>query len=484
LLDDYESCIMAFEKALVYTEATGYSRMEAFILTGIADVNLELQSYENAQAGYEKALGIAGAIQEHFLQVYILLQQASIAGYTGNFPDGYRLIKLAQESIGPSGSEMESNLCDLEFAALKTMEEKGGEVLKMLENVSLYFKKAGHRAQYDRANIFYIIACIQSNRSEQVIGQMLYLTANLESGAPINGIIAEAAKFPMLLLQSGNDYLQDQFIKLSKQITEFITQIPKAKKFIRENTHRIQLTAPKIFVRSLGKMQVKINEHLVIKSEWQTQAAKNLLFILLAHPEGMTKDEICLIFWPDASPDEARFRFKNTVYRLRKAIGKSCILLEQDYYRFNNKLDYEYDIELFLKELAAASREKDPENKIIRLKAGIKYYGGQYLPEIDEEWVYNLREVLHQNFISALLQLAEVYLGKNQLDLALETCQNALKEDNLLEDTYRLAFRIYASMGNTGGLVRLYQACVETLDREISASPSRQTQELYKNLVK
>jgi len=134
--------------------------------------------------------------------------------------------------------------------------------------------------------------------------------------------------------------------------------------------------------------------------------------------------------------------------------------------------------------LAAASREKDPEMRINHLKAGIKYYGGRYLPEIDMEWVDNLREVLHQNYISALLQLAEAYLESNQLEPALETCQIALKEDNLLEDTYRLAFRIYAEMGNTGGLVKLYQSCVDTLDREISASPSRQTQDLYKSLVK
>jgi len=296
MLGDYENCIMAFEKALVYTESTGYSRMEAFILTGIADVNLDLQSYENAQAGYEKALGIAGTIQEHFLQVYILLQQASIAGYSGKFAEGYRLVKLAQELVGTIGSEMESNLCDLEFAALKTMENKGIEVQKVLERVSQYFKKAGHKAQYDRAVIFMIIAGIQSHKIDQIISQMLYLTASLESGAPVNGIIAEASKFASLLLQPGNDYLQDKYLILARYVNEFIAQIPKAKKFIRENSHRIQLSAPKYFVRSLGKMQVKINEHLVTKSEWQTQAAKNLLFILLAHPEGMTKDEICLIF--------------------------------------------------------------------------------------------------------------------------------------------------------------------------------------------
>ncbi|MBA4420447.1 MAG: hypothetical protein C0391_04810 [Anaerolinea sp.] len=484
LIGDYENGILSFEKALNYSQSTGYTRMEAFILTGISDVYTELQTYDNAKLGYEKATMLADAVQEHFLQVYILVQQAALAGYCENYTEGYRLIKQANTLIGLSGSEMEKYLCNLEFAGLKIAEGKGNEVIKLLETTTAFFKKEGHRVQCDKAYLYLIIACMQNQQMDKVVGPLLYIIANVDSDIPSAGLVATAARFQDIFTNNNLGFMQEQVEKLSTKIAEFTGLLPKYRKFLRENSKAIPVVAPRLFIRSMGKMLVKINDHNITNSEWQTQAAKNLFFMLLAHPEGMTKEEISILFWPEASPQDAKFRFKNTVYRLRKAIGKECVLLEQDYYRFNNKLDYEYDLELFLKEVAAAARESDPEQKILHTKAAIKQYAGKYLPEVDEEWVLGLREVLHQNYIATLLQLSEAYLEKSLYDLALELCQKALQEDNLLEDTYRLAFRIYASMGNKVGLVRLYQSCVDTLEKEISTSPSRQTQDLYKSLLK
>jgi two-component SAPR family response regulator len=205
--------------------------------------------------------------------------------------------------------------------------------------------------------------------------------------------------------------------------------------------------------------------------------------MLLAHPEGMTKDEISLIFWPDASADEAKFRFKNTMYRMRRAVGKETVLLEQDIYRFNNRFDYEYDVEQFLKANAAAVRSQDPREKLSHYREAIKLYKGNYLNEIEETWVLNPREYLRQNYLSILLNAAEIYLKVEKYDQALEYCQRALDEDNLLEDAYRLALRTFAAMGNQVGLIRQYQRCVDTLEREINAPPSEKTRALYQSLL-
>jgi two-component SAPR family response regulator len=229
---------------------------------------------------------------------------------------------------------------------------------------------------------------------------------------------------------------------------------------------------------------VQANNQVITSSMWQTQAARDLFFMLLAHPEGMTKEEISLIFWPDASTEEIKFRFKNTVYRLRRALGKESVILEQDIYRFNNCLDYEYDVEIFLKEYALASKAKDPLQKLSHFREAVKYYRGNYLPDVVETWALTPRENLKQNFVSVLLQVSEIYLNQSNYDLALEYCQRALTEDNLLEDAYRLALRIFAAQGNRAALVRQYQRCVEVLEREISAEPSPQTQALYNELIR
>jgi LuxR family transcriptional regulator, maltose regulon positive regulatory protein len=179
-----------------------------------------------------------------------------------------------------------------------------------------------------------------------------------------------------------------------------------------------------------------------------------------------------------------KFRIKNTVYRLRHAVGKEAVLLDQDHYRFNNRLDYEYDVEHLLRENALAQQARDTIQKLSHYRESIKLYRGQFLPEIDETWVLAPRESLQQIFLNNLLQVSEIYLTMNKYELALEFCQRALEEDDCLEAAYRLSLRIYGAMGNRAGIVRQYQRCLETLQREINIEPSPQTRDLYQELIK
>ena len=483
LMGDYENAILSFDKALNYAQATKYTRMEAFIFTGIADIFVELQALEQAQIGYDKALKLATDSQEHFLQVYILVQRASLLGQIGNLAEGYKCIDKARILIGTSGSEMEKSLCDLEFAGLDLIGGNIKESIPLLEDACAYFKKEGHKVQCDRTHLYLTLAYIKTNQPEKLIEHLLQIISIIDEDLPSAGLIAISSRFQSDLQNCKIGYLQEKLNHLFEKIDEFNNNLPKIRKFLRENSRGIPFAPPKIFIRSLGKMQVSINNQIISNSDWQTQAAKDLFFMLMAHPEGMTKDEICLVFWPDASPDDAKFRFKNTVYRLRRAVGKDSVILEQDFYRFNYKIDYEFDVELFLRDNASAARETDPAKKRAYLKEAISNYGGKYLPEIEENWVHNLRENLNQNYISSLLQLSELFLIEGNTESALDYCQLAIDEDNLLEDSYRLAFRIYAAMGNRAGLVRQYLSCVEVLEREICATPSPQTRDLYHHLL-
>ena len=82
------------------------------------------------------------------------------------------------------------------------------------------------------------------------------------------------------------------------------------------------------------------------------------------------------------------------------------------------------------------------------------------------------------------MQISTIYLSQSNFDLALDYCQRAIREDNLMEDAYRLAMQIYAAMGNRAAMALQYQRCVEVLDREINALPSPKTVELYELLIK
>ncbi|NMB54964.1 MAG: tetratricopeptide repeat protein [Leptolinea sp.] len=484
MMGEYEQASDSFKVALELSRSSGYTRMEAYILTGIADMYTELQADDQAAEAFDMASAMADRLQEHFLQVYIGARSAALAGLRGDISRGYQILQQTQTLINMDGSEMENQLYALELGGLKVLDKKPHEAIPLLDNACTYFGREGHKIQYDRAHLYLILAYHASGQEEKMLEHILHIQASMDTDYPPIALIALSARFKVELNTIRFDYLQSEITRFRALLETFEEKLPVYRRYLRENSQVIPFAPPTLFIRALGRMQVQVNNHKITNAEWQTQAARELFFLLLAHPEGMTREEICVIFWPDASIDEAKFRFKNTIYRLRRAVGKNSVLLDQEIYRFNNKLDYEYDVESFLKANALASQANDPLKKLSHYREAIKLFRGNYLNEIEETWALNPREYLRQNYLNILINAAEIYLKLAKYDQALEYCQRALEEDNLLEDAYRLALRAFAGMGNRVGMIRQYQRCVEVLEREINAAPSQQTQALYQELLR
>ncbi len=252
---------------------------------------------------------------------------------------------------------------------------------------------------------------------------------------------------------------------------------------LRQKASTVPFAPPRLIIRALGKVQVKLSAKSITMADWQTKMARDLFFILLNRPEGMTKEGVGAIFWPDISSDELKLRFKNTIYRVRHAVGKQAIVLQDDYYRFNHGLDYEYDVENFLKEIKQAQRAGTPKEKITHYQAAVRLYKGPFLPESEETWSLSERERLFQYHLETLLQLSEIHLEGGQLQVALDYSQRALEEDPCLEAAHRLAMRIHAAMGNRAAVARQYERCRQALLQEINALPSPQTQTLHDTLM-
>jgi DNA-binding SARP family transcriptional activator len=87
-------------------------------------------------------------------------------------------------------------------------------------------------------------------------------------------------------------------------------------------------------------------------------------------------------------------------------------LYENELYSFNRSLDYEYDVEAFEGFLFQAKLTKEPKMQIELLQKAVSLVHGQFLEDIYATWVIPERERINQEFLSALLELAD--LLKNQ----------------------------------------------------------------------
>ena len=267
----------------------------------------------------------------------------------------------------------------------------------------------------------------------------------------------------------------------SKRLGQRIVSIRRT---LRRHMQSIQLPAASLTIRAFGRAEVDVNGRTLAMSDWRTKSVRDLFFYFLYKQEAVTKEQIGEALWPETTdPQALKWRFKDEIYRLRRAIGKTAFVFDDIYYSFNRTLDYEYDVEAFESHLARAHKAKDIVKHIGWLQKAVDLVHGPYLSEVDALWAVEERERLGQIYISALEELAQLYLDTNQLHRCLSVCQLALNQDRYNETICRFEMSAYATLGDRAAIVRRYQACKAALEEGLGLSPSQETEVLYRDLT-
>jgi two-component SAPR family response regulator len=177
-----------------------------------------------------------------------------------------------------------------------------------------------------------------------------------------------------------------------------------------------------------------------------------------------------------------KLRFKNDIYRLRRAVGREIIVFDDEYYGFNREIDYEYDVEAFDSYTRRARKTTDINARIIHLQKAVHLVQGAYLADVTAEWAAPERERLSLAYADALDELAYLYLNTNQLELCLKICRVALKRDRFHEAIYQIEMRAYKALGDRSAVTRCYQACRAAM-QDLGISPSGETEQIYQELT-
>src|SRR5919106_100213 len=86
--------------------------------------------------------------------------------------------------------------------------------------------------------------------------------------------------------------------------------------------------------RALGRLEIVRDGRPLPSEAWRYAKPRELLLYLLSHAEGRTRDQIGLVFWPDASATQVKNNFHVTLHHMRKALGWSdLIVFDGDRYR-------------------------------------------------------------------------------------------------------------------------------------------------------
>ena len=251
-------------------------------------------------------------------------------------------------------------------------------------------------------------------------------------------------------------------------------------------TAEAKATTAGLRVFALGPARVEKGGHPLDSSPDWIYKPRELLYYLLCHPEGRTKEQIGLALWPDASTEQLRSSFHDTVYRLRRALGgKEWILFEKGRYAFDRSLGYSFDVEAFEGNLSEARRLKDeaPERAIHHLQKATGLYGGDFLEDsADGEWATVRQEELGREYREALLLLGGLLLARGRHAEAAEAYRKAIAHDGFLEEAHRGLMRSRAASGERGRALRHYEELVGLLEEQLGTTLTSETRALHERL--
>src|SRR5687767_10876983 len=174
-----------------------------------------------------------------------------------------------------------------------------------------------------------------------------------------------------------------------------------------------------------------------------------LLALLASSPSGISRDKLVAFFWPDDDRDRARHFLADSVFTLRKSLGKDALVTAGDDVRVNSEV-IASDVARF-EELADAGD----------LAEAAALYRGPFLdgffiadaPEF-ERWVERERDRLARRFASCLEQLATGHESAGEWASAAEEWRRLAAHDPHNSRVALRTMRALDACGDVAGCLR------------------------------
>jgi len=482
-LGEYELASETYENGLECARNSQNQRAESLILTGLGDLYSEIEEFEAAGQAYEQAEIIARGLTGFFLSNYLELMRANLVLLQGDSETASRILRAFRKQLKTNQSIYERGLWSFLEGRNNLLKHEAKKAISLLQEGKDCFIQDGRETESQWCMVWLVSAYHQMGQVENARSQFRELMA--VRNKPTHALLTALCQgFPWLKGLQSDPQIGGSLAGLLDKSKKLSERIILVRRTLRRHAQSIQLPAAGLSVRAFGRAEVSVNGRTLVMSDWRTKSVRDLFFYFLFKQDAVTKEQIGEVLWPETTdPQALKWRFKDEIYRLRRAVGRNVIVFDEVYYRFNRTLDYEYDVEAFESYLTRARKTRDLLKRIEWIQKAVDLVHGPYLNEVDAVWAAEERERLGQAYVSALEDLAHLYLNANQLDQCLSICQTALKQEPYKEIIYQFEMRAYAAFGDRASIVRCYQACKAALKEGFGILPSQETEAIYRDLT-
>jgi LuxR family maltose regulon positive regulatory protein len=208
----------------------------------------------------------------------------------------------------------------------------------------------------------------------------------------------------------------------------------------------------------LGGFEARKGKHLVPAEQWKRDKARQLLQALAVNSgKGMSKEQLALLFWPDADEFTAANNFKVTLSALNQTLepdrppkeAAQLVIRNGDQYQLNQQMKINLDTDQF--EKSALSLELEDKERALALYKGRMLEGEQlqeaFMPEV---------QYYHRLYLDCLGKVIGAAIADKDFDKGLELSNRLVRQEPLLEVGYQYQMRIYHALGNISMVRKVY----------------------------
>jgi len=226
----------------------------------------------------------------------------------------------------------------------------------------------------------------------------------------------------------------------------------------------------------LGPFQVLLPGREAVLSNKKAQALLTYLAVEHAHP--VAREILAGLLWGGTGDDRARHNLRQALSAIRRSCG-SAIESQADALRLDPLV-----CEVDLRDFEALARSDDSD----RLRKALDLYRGPLMegfssPEPEfSDWLSMARARLGMEACTVASRLADSLHAQGRLEEAAVALRDLLAIDPAHEPAHRQLMAVLAESGQRSEALRQYQACLETMSRELGARPGPETRELHERI--
>jgi ATP/maltotriose-dependent transcriptional regulator MalT/two-component SAPR family response regulator len=247
-----------------------------------------------------------------------------------------------------------------------------------------------------------------------------------------------------------------------------------------------------IKIYSLKKFSIVIDGEPFVFTPRTRKTPFLLLKALLAFgAKGVATVDLKDALWPEVSGDLSFNRFKISMYRLRKMLGREdAILVSSEHISLNPDVCW-VDIWPLIENLHAATKawyekHESPEKKanaIALTQKLSKQIKGGFLPEDKETWSIHRHEQIKHNYLFCLKKLCLHYEKASDWANAIKYYRTGLNVFPDSEYLYQRLIKCHAANGDHSKAKEVYKLCQKKLSLIYGIMPSSKTQEIAESIT-